>query len=376
MFQYFPAAYPSWYSEGFAETAATIDLKPDGSFHVGNPPQYRSDALFGSMLPQSAAHMLTDNDRPDFFDVYGHYTVGWLLNHYLSFDPSRKGQLTAYLKAINAGVEPSVAARQAFGDLTELDRDLQRYKNSGHLGGADVVLPNYRPPAVTMRKLTPDEEAIMHVKVRSKRGVDRKSAQRVASDARDVVARFPRSFAVQLALSEAEFDAEHYTEAERAVDAALAMQPQSTEALLRKGEIYLERGKTQKQYLPTARNWFAKAYAIDRQQPGALFDNYLTYYYEGGPIPESALVGLERSYELARYDGQIRLVLARQLLNENKGDIARFILLPLALNPHESKGAQALFDVIQLIKSNQIAQARTKLAAEIQRQEQRRKKGD
>jgi GntR family transcriptional regulator/MocR family aminotransferase len=52
------------------------------------------------------------------------------------------------------------------------------------------------------------------------------TARGIASDARDVVARFPRSFAVKLALYEAEFDAEHYTEAERAVDAALAMQPQ------------------------------------------------------------------------------------------------------------------------------------------------------
>ena len=44
MFQHFSAAYPSWYVEGFAETAATIVMKPDGSFHLGNPPQYRSDA--------------------------------------------------------------------------------------------------------------------------------------------------------------------------------------------------------------------------------------------------------------------------------------------------------------------------------------------
>ena len=43
MFKYFPAGYPSWYIEAFAETLATIDLKPDGTFHVGNPPNWRAD---------------------------------------------------------------------------------------------------------------------------------------------------------------------------------------------------------------------------------------------------------------------------------------------------------------------------------------------
>ena len=46
MLQNYPTAYPSWYREAFAETVATIDLRPDGTFHVGNPPNWRADALF------------------------------------------------------------------------------------------------------------------------------------------------------------------------------------------------------------------------------------------------------------------------------------------------------------------------------------------
>ena len=64
MFQHFEAAYPKWYSEGFAETIATIAMKPDGSFHIGDPPNYRSDLLFQSMLNVSVERMLTAPNKP------------------------------------------------------------------------------------------------------------------------------------------------------------------------------------------------------------------------------------------------------------------------------------------------------------------------
>src|SRR5690606_17382921 len=41
MMQYFPGAYPGWYVEGYAETVATIRFLDNGSFHIGDPPQYR-----------------------------------------------------------------------------------------------------------------------------------------------------------------------------------------------------------------------------------------------------------------------------------------------------------------------------------------------
>lgn len=376
MFQNFSAAYPSWYVEGFAETAATIDLHPDGSFHVGNPPQYRSDMLLNGGMLVSASNMLTNTDKPDFFDVYGHYTVGWLLNHYLSFDPSRPGQLTTYLRLINSGTDAAVAARQAFGDLRKLDSDLIHYIARGKLGGADVRPANYVPPTVVLRRLSADEEAVMWVKIRSKRGVTHKSAPNVASDARAVVAKFPHSFPVQLAASEAELDAEHFTEAEALADQALALAPNSVEALLFKGRILLERAKNDPGQLAAARPWFAKAYAADPKHPGPLYYNYLTYYRAGGTIPESALIGLERAFGYAPFDAELREVLARQLLTEKKGDLARTVLLPLAVSPHESKLAKKMREVVDLIAAQKVDAAYTMLAAEMVEQERKRKAGE
>lgn len=380
MFQHFTAAYPSWYVEGFAETAATIDLKPDGSFHLGNPPQYRSEALFSSMLNVSAERLLASTNKPTGEDQYGWYTIGWLLNHYLTFEPSRQGQLKQYLRAINAGTKPAEAARQAFGDLDKLNREITKYK-SGKLPGINVKIANFSPPSVEMRKLSPDEEAIMDVRIRSKRGVDRKLAPGVARDARAVAQKYPNSFAVQLALAEAEldlsdFEAANLVHAEAAANRAVALKPDSVEAMMLVGRALLERGKTDKARLAEARKWFAKAYEEDPDHPGPLYYNYLTYYEAGGPIPESALIGLEKAYDYALYDPQIKLVLARQLLAEKKGDLARSIIMPYAIAPHEGKAAKKMREVVDLIEAKKVDEAYKVLAGEMAEAERKRKAGD
>lgn len=380
MFQHFSAAYPSWYVEGFAETAATMVLNEDGSFHLGNPPQYRSEALFGNYINVPVERLLASRNKPTGEDFYAYYSVGWLLNHYLTFEPSRKGQLKQYLRAINAGTAPADAARAAFGDLDKLNRELIKYK-SGRLPGVDVRPANYSPPQVTMRRLAADEEAVMDVVMRSKRGVDKKLAPGVARDAQQIAQRLPGSFAAQLALAEAEldwsdFDAARLPAAEAAVDRALAINPNSIDAQIIKGRIYFERGRTDKAKMATARTWFSKAFENDSDHPTPLYYNYLTYHYEGVAPPESAVIGLEKAYDMALFDPEVRLVLARQLLAERKGQLARSILMPYAIAPHESKNAKKMRDVVDLIEANKVDEAYKKLSADMAEAERKRRAGD
>jgi hypothetical protein len=98
-------------------------------------------------------------------------------------------------------------------------------------------------------------------------------------------------------------------------------------------------------------------------------------YHSGQAIPESAIIGLERAYDSARQDAGLRLVLARQLLAEKKGQLAREILLPLGLNPHESKNKKKMRDVIELIDAGKVTEAYTKLAQEMAKAEEEAKKG-
>ncbi|HUE79105.1 MAG TPA: hypothetical protein VMN38_05695 [Sphingomicrobium sp.] len=373
MYRHFSAAYPAWYREGFAEAYSTIDLKDDGSFHLGNAPQARS-AAFSGLLNFSVQRMLQSANRPGFEDVYGRYSHGWLLTHYLTFEPSRQGQLQNYLQLINAGTEPTDAAQQAFGDLRKLESEIKRYLN-GDLPGALVRPAGYRTPTVALRRLGPDEEAIMNVRMRSKVGVTRKKAKDVAADARAVAANHPQSFPVQLALTEAEFDAENLDLAERAADAALALRPNAVEALIFKGRIYLERGKSDRRQNATARSWFAKAHKADPTHPSVLHLNYLTYFQAGGAIPEPAIIGLEQAFTQAPYDSDLRLTVALQLLAEKDGQVARRVLAPLVHSPHESKSAKALRQVFDLLAANKVDDAYSALVAEIAKQEEERKAG-
>ena len=55
------------------------------------------------------------------------YGKSWLLYHYLTFTPSRAGQLQAYMKAMAAGKTSREAAEASFGDLDQLQKDIARY---------------------------------------------------------------------------------------------------------------------------------------------------------------------------------------------------------------------------------------------------------
>jgi tetratricopeptide (TPR) repeat protein len=375
MFNNFPAGYPSWYTEAFAETIATIDLKPDGTFHLGNPPQYRSDALFNSMMTVTPQSLLASTAKPDGEDHYGYYSVGWLMNHYLTFEPRRKGQLQTYLKLVNGGMDSGPAARQAFGDLNKLGSEIGRYKSSRKLGGALVRPATKANSQVAMRRLGPDEEAVMKLKVRTKAGVTKGETKSIAADARELTRRFPNSLAAHLQLAEAEYDARNLDGAEAAADRAIQIRPNSVEALLAKAQVLLKRGKKDKKYLAQARNYAVKAHHADRIDPAPLLVNYLSYFEAGTVIPESAVIGLETAYDRGRQDEGLRIALGRQLLSEKKGMLARDILLPLGLNPHESKGRKEMREVISLIEASKVDEAYSKLAALIKKWEDKAEEG-
>ncbi|HKX92543.1 MAG TPA: hypothetical protein VJM15_09000 [Sphingomicrobium sp.] len=380
MFRHFAAAYPSWYVEGLAETYATVRFNPDGSFHLGDVPQYRGSLLVGkyrTYFDYSIRRMLTSTAKPTGEDFIARYTYGWLFTHYMTFEPSRKGQLLTYLRLLNQGVSSAVAAQRAFGDLDKLEAEVSRYKNGNRFLGADVKPANYKPPVVTMRQVGPDEEAILPVVMRSKVGVTPRTAKDVAGDARSVAARYPGSFAVQLALAEAEMDAENFDAADAAASAAIALKPDSAEALYYKGQVALAKGKTDPIQYQAARGWFAKAHDADPDHPGPLIGNYLTYSKANVAIPEVAVIGLENAYRLAPYDDDLRMLLARQELTENKLDIAKMLLVPLALSPHENKQSKALDEVVDQIDAGNRAEAIAKLDAWTKKaEEEKKKKGD
>lgn len=380
MFRYFAGAYPSWYVEGIAELHSTLRFMPgpNGAFHLGDVPQARAEELAGkyrAFAHYSIVEMLTSRAKPTGEDFYARYTYGWLLTHYLSFEPTRKGQMLTYLRLVDQGMPLPQAATQAFGDLKKLESEVYAYRNHNRFYGKDVVPGDYHEPVAQMRKLGPDEEAIMPIVMRSKVGVSRRTAGDVAGDARSVAARYPNSFPVQLELAEAELDAKNFDAAERAADAAIALKPDSAEALYFKGNILLAKAEKDPKQYEAARIWYAKAHDADPDHPGPLIGTFQTYSKAKVAIPEVAVIGLEEAYRLAPYDGELRIMLARQEIAEKRLDVAKMLLVPLALEPNQSKMTRMLDEVVDQIEANNAAEALVKMDAFLKKEEEEEKKG-
>ena len=110
-------------------------------------------------------------------------------------------------------------------------------------------------------------------------------------------------------------------------------------------------------YYAEARKWFAKAYKTDQNDAAALVSNYQSYDKAGAAIPESALIGLDRAYELAPYGQELRFLLMRQLLRENKLKSARVVIGPIAFSPHDSKIKEESEKIVVKIEEGNRAEA-------------------
>lgn len=349
------AAFPAWFVEGFAEFNSTARFDKDGTVGIGVPAHHRAPGLFlGSRLPleKMLSSSVSDLKGEDREELYGR---GWLLTHYLMFEPSRSGQLGTYIRAINEGKPSLDAAKAAFGDLKILERDLNRYVERPRMHYRKIAADKVKIGTIAIRDLTPAEAAIMDVRMKSKRGVDNASAKVVAELARKAAAPYPTDVLVQTTLAEAEFDAGNHAEAEAAADRALKTDPHATEALIYKGRarmaIVSAAEKKDAAAWRDVRKWFLAANKIDPEDPEPLMLFYMSFNEAGERPTANAALALARALELAPQDRSLRWMVAQQHLRDGKGPEARITLAPLAFDPHGGKGSEMASNLLALIDS-------------------------
>lgn len=335
------AAYPKWFTEGFAEFHSTARIDPDGAVTFGAPPRSTEQLLDGNPIRMERM-LMADTLRLSDTEFGGLYARGWLLLHYLTFGGKREGQLAAYLAAINSGKGPAEAGA-VFGDLDTLDRELGRYK----LGALRTVTLN--PAAltigpVTVTALTPGEDATMSVRLRSEAGVNRETAPGVYEDAKRLCGRFPNDPGAQTVLAEAAFDAKDYAGAEAAADRAIAADPARYGAWLYKARarmaVAVAAKDTSRETWNAIRKLIGVANRGDPDNPEPLILYYWSYTDIGQAPTPTARQGLYRAFMLAPQIASVRLLAARSYLAEGQPQMARMILQPLAFAPHNGKLAQ------------------------------------
>jgi hypothetical protein len=335
----FAAAYPAWFAEGYPEFLSTVRFDKD-TVVVGAPAQHRAyDLLRGASFPAEklfAANMSTI--RQD--DMPALYARGWLLTHllYVSADDRRRKQFTAYLNAVNRGKPGLEAAREAFGDLKALDREMDARLRASTIPIYRFALNRLTPPVVAVRALRPGERAMIELRMRSDRGVDRTTAQPILKEAIPIGDRYPADPVVQGWLAEMALDAGRDDLAEAAADRALAVDPKSSQALVYKGQAHLRRAREARATDPAvwkeARGWLLKANAIDADDAYTLMLYYSSFGMAGRPATDNAKAALARAHDLVPQDDGLRFAYVHQSLID--GDIAqaRSALRPLAFSAH------------------------------------------
>lgn len=362
MFRNFAAAYPGWFSEGFAEFSASARFNADGSVDIGMPARHRSFEL--GMMQNVPVRAMFEGKAPGM----AVYSRGWLLTHYLTFSPTRKGQLDAYLRAINAGKSSLAAAEQEFGDLDALNVELNKYLRTPRMSYMNLAADKLKIGPIEVRALSAGADEMMPIFMRSRRGVDKKGAEKLVPKARKVAADYPNDAFVQLALAEAEIDAGNLAEADAAAERVLAVDPSSVRALVFRGRVALERvkgdAKSTEADWKAARRWFVRANRLEPGAPQPLLWFYRSHVEEGGTSPDIAFDGLRSAVLLAPEDMPLRMNVAVQLLGKGSTDEARVLLAPLAYDPHGGEVAKVAGTIVEAIDRGDDVQALVKLANE------------
>jgi tetratricopeptide (TPR) repeat protein len=351
--------YPSWYIEGFAEALATVAFEKDGSILFGNPPLYRGYGLMsGNALPVDKL-MIADTLRLNADQREGLYGRGWLLSHYLLFSGQRADQLTRYLNALNEG-KPLIEAAAAFGDLKTLDRELEKYK-MGKFRGFRIVAGKVPTGEVTLRRLTAGEAATMTVRVRSKVGVNAKTAPGTYERAKKAAAPYPNDRGAQLVLAEAAYDAKDYAVSEAAADRAIAADAKAVDGYVYKAmsqmALAAKAGDTSPKTWASIRKVIAAGNKIDPNDPEPLILYFRSFVEGGTPPTENAKRGLMRAFELAPQDPGLRFNTAAVVLRDGDKARARAMLAPLAYQPHGQGMAGVAAQLIAMIDKGEIDKA-------------------
>ena len=340
MMQDLDRPYPEWYVEGFAEFFSTPRFEKDGAVWFGAPVIGRAWGLFNG--PQMPVEMLLAGMQPKMnseqLDVF--YGRAWLLSHYLLMDSHRSGQLSSYIAALSKGVPQGDAAKGAFGEFKQLDKELDTYERrpliSFKIGASKIHIG-----PIDVAPLSAGAAEIVQIRAKAKYDTDKPEANKALEPlAKQIEAKYPGDELVEATLAEIELNAGNAAAAEAAANRALQADPRNVEALVLKGRAMAGRASDlsdeakRNAMFEQARSIFIAANKIDTEDPEPLMEYYNAYLSEGLRPTDNAIAALHYASDLAPQDLGLRMNSAIAYLNEDKVKEARSTLTVVAYSPH------------------------------------------
>jgi hypothetical protein len=334
MYHYFPATYPTWYQEGFAEFWGATRFLPNNVVEVGRPVDYRYQSFQGGRW-LTARQLLAAQSYADVPELDLLYAEGWLLVRYTFENRERHRQLQRYLALINAGKPYAEAAAEAFGDLQRLNSELFTF--AGRTRFNVVQLPFRELPAgeVAVRTLRPAEQALLEHEIRLAQGsISHREIGDFASDIRRIAARFPDDpFALAL-LTEVERLAGNRDAADAAALRWAAVAPNDGRALMNQGLLRMDALRASRSAdlaaWGAARQLLTRANQLTPNDPLILEAYYDSYAALNALPPEAAQNALYTAMELAPRDDGLRYKVAHDFERRDMIAEAIAIIRPLA----------------------------------------------
>ena len=355
MLKNYSTSYPGWFVEGYAELFSTTSFERNGSIRLGLPPAHRRHELWDrDAIPIRTLLLGSPRDVAN-YGSFSFYAQSWFITHYLTFDQEREGQLARYLALIGSGRPAQEAAVETFGDLETLERDFERYRRARSLPIITIRPENLPPlPQIRVESLPRGEQALVWHKLRYMRGVRPADVADFAQEVRAIAAAMPSEPAALQMLADAEYLAENFDAADRAVDALLAIRPDAPRALLRKGLIAIRRLETAENSEPDrwteARRWIVRANRAAPDDPLILYRYYASFARQRIRPPDAARLGLARAFQLMPQVAELRMNLALSLVSERRYNEAEPLLASLAYAPHASPLRQAALEMLEKVQ--------------------------
>jgi hypothetical protein len=354
MLQYFPAIYPGWYVEGFAELIGSSTIMPDGRVAYGMPARHRGDAISSDWV--SLEELLTKSpEQIQNFDLYGQ---GWAMTHFFTFSKTRAPQMRAYLGLLHTGKSSAEAAKTAFGDLAALNREAHLYLLGGNFAYKPVEVPLAKPLVQKVEAVDPSEAALIpeiiafrdddlaELRKDSARVRQYKLREENIARIRAKAALYPNApFALHM-LATTEYVAGNCPAAEAAADRLLAIQPGHIRGMVMKSLCLAKRagslsGPAQAAQAQQARALALKANRADPDDALPLLAFYESFHSAGLKAPPAAVEALADASATLPHDTRIRLLLVDELAGQHHWAAAIQWLMPIANDTHPSPRREA-----------------------------------
>lgn len=340
MLQNFPATYPRWYVEGFAEYLATARLDDDviewGRF---NPARASWLADRSGWLPLDRL-LFGDPRRLEGYEGAKYYAQSWILVHYLFREPDRRRRLAAYLGAVTRGAAPRQAFAEAFDTTpSALQRELSSYGRDGMTYSRATRASARRPVAVSISVMPPSADDLLLARAAMSRGYYGR-ADGLLARVRRAAARHDEPFARRVqAMVEAYYG--DGADADRILDSMLRDTPTDAELLYLKGIRFLRAGfydeANRAAHYRRAQPFFVRAHRADPRHYPTLYRYAESLSLEPAFLTENTGNILMLANQIAPQAPEITLSVANHLLRRGEFEQAEALLAPLAANAHRGR---------------------------------------